>query len=172
MVDFVPVDHDPFAAEQFVPPFLADWAKQAAGKDVNALRNAGQSAADLANLPERALGAAANLQTTGDYNPAPVMDAAMLPMGTGAIAGVPIKAGETVLGAGLIPGNGPEARAAWSELRQEVAKRKADAKAMYDALARPIEDTGPSGMEGMSDDQLADHMEKLLREANAIRGGQ
>ena len=58
----------------------------------------------MLSLPQRALQAAANYQP-GDistYDPGPILEAATLPMGTGAIAGVPVRAGEQVLGAGPI----------------------------------------------------------------------
>jgi hypothetical protein len=61
--------------------------------------NAGVS---LATLPYRALGNSANAIGTGTYNPAPTLEAATLPLGTGAIAGVPVQGAESVLGAGLI----------------------------------------------------------------------
>jgi hypothetical protein len=56
----------------------------------------------LGLLAKRALGNSANAVNTGTYNPAPALEAAMLPMGTGAVAGVPMRAGEAVLGAGPI----------------------------------------------------------------------
>lgn len=56
----------------------------------------------LGLLAKRAIGNSQTALDTGNYNPAPVMEAAMLPMGTGAIAGVPVRAGEAVLGAGPI----------------------------------------------------------------------
>lgn len=56
----------------------------------------------LGGLAKRAIGNSAQAVQGGDYNPAPVMEAAMLPMGTGAVAGVPVKGAETVLGAGPI----------------------------------------------------------------------
>lgn len=59
---------------------------------------------NTAAIPKRAIEAAANYQPgqPETYDPAPIVDAAMLPMGTGAIAGVPMRAGEAVLGAGAI----------------------------------------------------------------------
>lgn len=56
----------------------------------------------VAALPKRAFESSERMRTEGDYDPAPIVDAALLPMGTGAIAGVPLKAGETVLGAGAV----------------------------------------------------------------------
>jgi hypothetical protein len=53
-------------------------------------------------LAKRAIGNSQTALDTGNYNPAPVVEAAMLPMGTGAIAGVPVKGAETVLGSGPI----------------------------------------------------------------------
>ncbi len=56
----------------------------------------------LGGIAKSALGNSANAVSTGTYNPAPTLEAAMLPMGTGAIAGVPMRGAETVLGAGPI----------------------------------------------------------------------
>ena len=63
---------------------------------------------DIATLPQRAIDASAqDVQHLGEegYEPqsiGPSLEAAMLPMGTGAIAGVPVRAGEAVVGAGPI----------------------------------------------------------------------
>ena len=57
---------------------------------------------NLVTLPKRAIEASNNRLVGGDYDPGPILEAAMLPMGTGALAGVPMRAGETVLGAGPI----------------------------------------------------------------------
>lgn len=54
----------------------------------------------LGLLAKRAFGASEMMRTQGPYDPAPMVDAAMLPMGTGAIAGVPLRAGEIALGSG------------------------------------------------------------------------
>lgn len=48
-------------------------------------------------LAKRAIGNSQTAVDTGTYNAAPVLEAAMLPMGTGAIAGVPIRTAETAL---------------------------------------------------------------------------
>lgn len=60
----------------------------------------------LATLPKRAIEGAAMYQPGSGEIPnetiAPALEAATLPMGTGALAGVPVKAGEAVLGAGPI----------------------------------------------------------------------
>ena len=56
----------------------------------------------LGGVAKRALGESANAVGTGVYNPAPAMEAGLLTMGTGAVAGVPVRAGETVLGSGPI----------------------------------------------------------------------
>ena len=56
----------------------------------------------LGDLSKRAFGASETMRNEGTYNPAPMVEAAMLPMGTGAVAGVPMRAGEAVLGAGPI----------------------------------------------------------------------
>ncbi|MEY9239164.1 hypothetical protein ABIF68_006784 [Bradyrhizobium japonicum] len=59
-------------------------------------------AGSLGTLPIRLREAMDRYSQTGEYDPAPVLEAATLPMGTGAIAGVPLRAGEAVLGAGAI----------------------------------------------------------------------
>lgn len=56
----------------------------------------------LGLLAKRALGSSEMMRQTGVYNPEPMVEAAMLPMGTGAIAGVPVRGAETVLGSGLL----------------------------------------------------------------------
>lgn len=56
----------------------------------------------LGETAKKAIGNSQMAVETGIYNPAPVMEAALLPMGTGAIAGVPVKGAEAVLGAGPI----------------------------------------------------------------------
>jgi hypothetical protein len=56
----------------------------------------------LATLPQRAIQNSQQSLNTGNYDPGPTLEAATLPMGTGAIAGVPMRAGEAVLGAGPI----------------------------------------------------------------------
>ena len=56
----------------------------------------------LATLPQRAIENSQHSLNTGTYDPGPTLEAATLPMGTGAIAGVPVRAGEAVLGAGPI----------------------------------------------------------------------
>src|SRR6201996_9301420 len=55
-----------------------------------------------ASLPQRAFEASENRRAGGDYDPSPILEAATLPMGTGAIAGLPLRAGEMALGAGPI----------------------------------------------------------------------
>jgi hypothetical protein len=58
--------------------------------------------AGLGDTAKKAFGAAQLYTDTGQYDPSPVFNAAMLPMGTGAVAGVPLRGAETVLGAGPI----------------------------------------------------------------------
>ncbi len=76
------------AEEMEKPNPLADYLRKIAGEAVT--------------LPRRAIQNSQYSLDTGNYNPAPTVEAAMLPMGTGAVAGVPVKAGEAVLGAGPI----------------------------------------------------------------------
>ena len=77
-------EYDPFAAETFVNPAV----KQVMG--------------DILTLPQRAIQNSQFALDTGNYDPGPTLEAATLPMGTGAIAGVPMRAGEAVVGAGPI----------------------------------------------------------------------
>ena len=87
--------------ETFVPAAAIDWAAQAAPKDFGIMKGMGRN---LAALPQRAMQAAANYQPgdPGSYDPSPIVEAATLPMGMGAIAGVPMRAGEMALGAGAV----------------------------------------------------------------------
>jgi hypothetical protein len=57
-----------------------------------------------ATLPQRAIENSQNSIDTGTYDPSPTLESAMLPMGTGAIAGVPLKVGEMALGSGAVRG--------------------------------------------------------------------
>jgi len=56
----------------------------------------------LISLPKRAFGASEQMRTEGIYNPEPIVEAATLPIGTGGIAGVPLKSGEVALGSGIL----------------------------------------------------------------------
>jgi hypothetical protein len=58
--------------------------------------------AGLGDTAKKAFGAAQLYTDTGQYDPSPVFNAAMLPMGTGAVAGVPLRGSEMALGAGPI----------------------------------------------------------------------
>ncbi|HMF68665.1 MAG TPA: hypothetical protein VK602_13785 [Phyllobacterium sp.] len=113
----VPVEHNPFSADDMVRQARAELASQP-----ERLREPEMSAADqaamspetfanpyvrglidnAASLPRRAIENSQNALDTGTYDPGPTLEAATLPMGSGAIAGVPVRAGEAVLGAGPI----------------------------------------------------------------------
>lgn len=56
----------------------------------------------MASLPQRAIENSQYSLDSGTYDPGPTLEAATLPMGTGAIAGVPVRGGEAVVGAGPI----------------------------------------------------------------------
>jgi len=60
------------------------------------------TAANVAGLPQRAFEASEERRAGGEYDPAPAVETALNVMGTGAIAGVPVKGAESVLGAGII----------------------------------------------------------------------
>lgn len=53
-------------------------------------------------LPKRAMDSSQRMVETGEYDPAPIVEAAMLPMGTGALAGVRALPREMVMGAGPV----------------------------------------------------------------------
>jgi hypothetical protein len=78
---------------------LGWFARQAAKPDAEVQSDFRDFASDmgtsLASIPKQAIGASTEAVETGNYNPAPIVDAAMLPMG-----GPAAKAGEFVLGAG------------------------------------------------------------------------
>jgi hypothetical protein len=65
-------------------------------------RYPGHVMGSLAALPQRVFGASEQMRAGGGYNPAPAVEAALMTMGTGAVAGVPVRGGETALGAGII----------------------------------------------------------------------
>src|SRR5262245_55854954 len=56
----------------------------------------------LLSLPQRAFESSENLRQAVQYDPGPILEAATLPMGTGAIAGLPLRSGEAALGAGIL----------------------------------------------------------------------
>ena len=90
--------YDPFAAEQFLPPVLADQSKFMAGQDVNTLKAIGGGIGDILKIPEQVTQNSQFALDTGTYDPRPTLDAAMLAMGggvggTGAKAGVDLAAG-------------------------------------------------------------------------------
>jgi hypothetical protein len=76
----------------------AETAQQPAGLG-SLLRGAYEA---LGLLSKRAIGSSEMMRTQGMYDPAPMVEAAMLPMGTGAVAGVKMAPGEMALGAGPI----------------------------------------------------------------------
>lgn len=67
-----------------------------------AIQSIGGMPHSMMTLPGRAFDSARQMAETGEYDPGPVLEAAMLPMGTGALAGVPMRAGEAVVGAGPV----------------------------------------------------------------------
>lgn len=95
-----PDDQAAMMPETFVPPAARQFVEQAAPKDWKIISEA---ATGMATLPKRAIEGAAQYQPgSGEVSDAtigPAVEAASLPMGTGAVAGVPLRAGEKVLGA-------------------------------------------------------------------------
>jgi hypothetical protein len=75
------------------------WGNKAADIGTNLAYGAMKG---LVTLPQRAIENSQNSLNTGTYDPGPTLEAATLPMGTGAIAGVPVRGAEAVVGAGPI----------------------------------------------------------------------
>jgi hypothetical protein len=109
---FVP-DHNgqPYREPQQVPPppegFLMDPDQAAMMPETFANPAVQGAITDMAKIPQRAIeGSAHDLTTMGSGEPmesvAPAVDTALSLMGTGGIAGVPVKGAETVLGAGPV----------------------------------------------------------------------
>lgn len=92
-----PDDQAAMMPETFVPPAARSYLEFSAPKDYGYIRDFAQG---MATLPQRAIEASEAYRRGEGYDPAPMMEAASLPMGTGAIAGVPVRAGETALAAG------------------------------------------------------------------------
>lgn len=119
----------------------------------------------LMTLPQRAIQSAANYQQGGDYDPGPILEAATLPMG-GGLAGVPMRSGETALGAGLIRGSTPEAKADWIALRREVADRRSAMRKMQDTMQQPAPEHVDPYAGATNDAEVASRFEQMLRDAN------
>ena len=90
--------YDPFAAEKYLAPVLADQSKFMAGQDVNAVKAIGSGMGDILTLPERAVQNSQFATTTGVYDPRVPVEAALMTMGggiggTGEKAGVDLAAG-------------------------------------------------------------------------------
>lgn len=98
----------PGAMPDVGPPLIPDggefspgtwWGRKAA--DIGAKLGYG-AMVGLATLPRRAIENSQHSIDSGTYDPGPVLEGATLPMGTGAIAGVPVRGAEAVIGAGPI----------------------------------------------------------------------
>ena len=64
--------------------------------------------------------------------------------------------------AGMIPGAGPEAKAAWSALRQQAMQNRAAEQALIDTMRSPAP-VHVDPFAGMNDEETADAFEKALR---------
>ena len=129
--------------ETFVPPGLADWSRQAAPKDAAIVRGL---LSGIATLPQRAIQSAANYRQTGEFDPGPILEAAMLPIGTGAIVGLPMRAGKAVK---LVPvEHGPFA--AGSGEAKSLESRSSGLYNPPDKPPRPFEADYPAG--GIADE--------------------
>lgn len=179
----------PVAAPVFAQPQMPD--------DVQAYPNEGGPGAmvvnaihSLFNLPKRALEASQTAVDTGNYDPAPIVEAATLPMG-GGLAGAEMKAGETALGAGPIRayhgtphsfdafdtskiGTGEGAQAYGHGLyfaeNEGIAKSYRDALAPVDGLQNHVllngqDFTGNNGLENM----IAHWMEESGGDKTAVQ---
>ena len=93
--------YDPFAAEKFLPPVLADQSKFMAGQDVNAVKAIGSGIGDILKIPEQVTQNSQFALDTGTYDPRPTLDAALMTMGGGAF-GTGERAAGGVLGSGPI----------------------------------------------------------------------
>lgn len=120
-------------------------------------------------LPQRAIGAsAADVGNLGDHSHplhsvGPALETALTMMG-GGVAGTGERAAGQTLGAGMISGSGPEAKAAWSALRAEKMEERAAIKKLQDALQGPM----PPRVDpyaGMSEEETAKAFEQSLRSA-------
>jgi hypothetical protein len=76
LAELVPVDHDPFGGPKTVP---VDYDPFASEKFVNPAVKG--MIGGMASLPRRAIESAATYEQTGFYDPAPIIEAATLPMG-------------------------------------------------------------------------------------------
>jgi hypothetical protein len=102
MAQLVPIDHDPF--DDLVQPSGGAFGVFSPGELAEQPRTdvIGNMVSGMAHIPERAFQSSEAMRGGYGYEPGPILEAAALPMGTGAMAGVPVKAGEHVLGAGAI----------------------------------------------------------------------
>lgn len=78
---------------------VLDAVKKKAAIPRELLQNMGHS---LITLPQRAFESSEAMRGGYGYDPGPIVEAATLPMGTGAVAGVPVKGAEAVLGSGIV----------------------------------------------------------------------
>ena len=60
--------YDPFAAEKFLPPVLADQSKFMAGQDVNAVKAIGGGIGDILKIPEQVTQNSQFALDTGTYD--------------------------------------------------------------------------------------------------------
>jgi hypothetical protein len=79
------------------------------------------AAKHLATLPKRAFEASETMRRGEGYDPGPVLEAATLPMGTGAVAGVPVRGAEMALGAGPVRRIADDTGAAMATARRAKA---------------------------------------------------
>lgn len=88
--------------DEALMPFGVGSPAEASQQPAGLSNFVGELYGSLENLAKHAIGNSQTALDTGTYNPKPALEAAMLPMGTGAVAGVPVKGAEAVLGAGPI----------------------------------------------------------------------
>jgi hypothetical protein len=115
--DLSPDDQAAMMPETFVPPGLRQWTEQAAPKDVAIIKDQARGIGDLVRGPSVLSRPNPYQRGTEDYEEFErtrqkgiadwSRDAALSTMGTGAIAGVPVRAGEAVLGSGPVRAKAP-----------------------------------------------------------------
>jgi hypothetical protein len=85
--------------------------------------------ASMFTLPQRAIESAATYQQGGGYDPAPIVEAATLPMRAG-VGGAPMRAGEVAFGAGPVRGSMERYNQALAEGRITPAEHAGFAEAL------------------------------------------
>lgn len=99
-----------------------------------------RAAEGMLTLPQRALESSQRMVEGGGYDPAPILESAMIPMGTGAIAGARALPHEAILGAGPVRRMADDTGAAMTVARR--AKKQLAEPAIVDRSKFVDPDTG------------------------------